>query len=781
MFVPFSGGGVDKYQISNSLRFRSATSAYLSRTPSVSGDPAKWTISLWTKRGILGTNQSLFGAGTLTAGTGIRFLASPENAIDVYRYNGSAFNYRLTSVGVFRDPSAWMHIVVAFDSANAVSAERLKVYINGPQITSFSTANYPTTSYVEMNGSGYAHNFGKSYSNTEYLDGNQANIYLIDGQALSATDFGEYDVNGVWVPKKYTGTYGTNGFYLPFNDGTNLTTLGEDRSGNGNNWTLNNISLTAGQNYDWMLDTPSNNFAVFNAIDNSARALSNGNLTSVATSTLTASTTTIEVSSGKWYVELTDGSSSTAESFGVSQIGRASLQLGSGSRDYVYLGSGSKQNNGVVTAYGAGIAIGDVVGIALDLDVGEITFYKNGVSQGVAFTGLTGNFCPAFGSTSSSGSTGANFNAGQQPFAYSPPTGFKALCTANLPEVTGAALNPRKHFDTLLHAGNGTTQSIIGADFDPDLVWVKCRNNATPSHVLVDRIRGDGTGLYSNATSAEAFAVGYPFLATNGFDVGAASWVNGSGWTFVDWLWKAGGAPVVNTDGSITSQVSANPAAGFSIVSYTGSGANATIGHGLGTAPKLVITKGRGAADSWFVYHANLISPLYYLVLNSTSAQTNNATIWNTTAPTSGTFSVGTNTDINGSGKTYIAYCFSEIQGYSKIGSYVGNGSANGPFVYCGFRPKFVLIKRTDAVTGANWCMKDALRASPYNPQDGNLYANVNNLEDVTNTLYIDFLSNGFKLRGTYAGSNVNGGTYVFYAVAEHPFGGSNVAPALAR
>jgi hypothetical protein len=322
--------------------------------------------------------------------------------------------------------------------------------------------------------------------------------------------------------------------------------------------------------------------------------------------------------------------------------------------------------------------------------------------------------------------------------------------------------------DATLYTGTGAALSVTNAaGFQPDLVWMKGRSGAT-DHALYDSVRGVQNQLESNTTTAEtAEATGLTAFGSGGFTVGALAQVNTSAATYVGWQWKGGGAAVSNTAGTITSTVSVNASAGFSVVTYTGTGANATVGHGLGVAPKMIFVKNRDAADDWQVYHAaNTANPeTDYLVLNTTAATADAADRWDDTAPTSSVFSIGNGVEVNTNTENYVAYCWSEIEGFSKFGSYTGNGSADGTFVYTGFRPRWIMIKRTD--TTSNWTILDSVREG-YNVDNDPLYPNLSNAEGTTDLT--DILSNGFKLRSSDASVNASGGTYIFAAYAENPF-----------
>ena len=340
---------------------------------------------------------------------------------------------------------------------------------------------------------------------------------------------------------------------------------------------------------------------------------------------------------------------------------------------------------------------------------------------------------------------------------------------------------PTDYFNTKLYTGNGSTQSITGVGFQPDWVWVKARSGTygTENHFVYDVIRGANVRLIPNGTTADTTdTTGLSSFDSDGFSSGSKTEVNGSGTEYVAWNWLAGGTASSNTDGSITSSVSANTTAGFSIVSYTGTGSAATIGHGLGSTPAMIIYKKRSATGSWIVYHhKNTSAPeTDYLSLNSTNATQDAATAWNDTAPTSSVFSVGTAG--SASSAIYVAYCFAEKKGYSKFGSYIGNGNADGTFVYTGFKPAFLITKRTDSSTSGDWNIVDSVR-NPSNVVGKYLHTNLSNAEG-TASIY-DILSNGFKIRESGAGTNASGSTYIYMAFAEAPIVGSNNVPANAR
>jgi hypothetical protein len=337
---------------------------------------------------------------------------------------------------------------------------------------------------------------------------------------------------------------------------------------------------------------------------------------------------------------------------------------------------------------------------------------------------------------------------------------------------------PSLYFNPILYTGTGATLSITGVGFQPDWVWTKGRNVAF-SNYLFDSVRGVGKRLISNSTSNEDVSIfGVSSFNSDGFTLGTDTGANNSGSTFVSWNWLASNTTASNASGSITSTVSANTTSGFSIVSYTGTGVNATVGHGLGVAPKMVIVKSRSISQNWATYHVGLTSAAYRVTLDSTSAEASQPTIFNSTAPTSSVFSIGTNVETNSSGATYIAYCFADVKGYSRFGKYTGNGSTDGTFVYTGFKPAMVLIKLISAA-GESWILTDNKR-STFNAVNARLFPNSSAVE-ATDSRPIDYLSNGFKMRTTDAQMNTSGATYIYMAIAENPFVSSTLIPTTAR
>ena len=334
------------------------------------------------------------------------------------------------------------------------------------------------------------------------------------------------------------------------------------------------------------------------------------------------------------------------------------------------------------------------------------------------------------------------------------------------------------YFNTKLYTGNGSTQSITGVGFTQDFTWIKSRSTVQ-AHYVFDKIRGAGAQIYPSSVSSQDTGQtnGLSAFTSDGFNLGTETGVNGNGATFASWNWKANGTGVANTAGSISSTVSANTTSGFSIVSYTGTGANATVGHGLGSLCKWIIIKRLNGTNNWEI--GNTAMGWGKHIYFTTTAELTNSNRFQDTAPTNSLFYIGTGEGVNASGGNYIAYCFAEKQGYSKFGSYTGNGSADGVFIYTGFKPAFVMMK--NASQAGKWLMMDNKRpTSGGNPNNARLFADVSNVESTTSNM-IDMLSNGFKVRTSDTDHNASGDTNIYMAFAEAPLVGSNGVTAKAR
>jgi len=1044
--APAGGGG--EYTIERSVRFNSSDSAYLGATFGTPTDQDVFTLSMWVKRSALDSTQQLFGVSTNHS-----FGFTSGDALNL-TFGGSS---ALTTTALFRDPSAWYHVVWEQNGTAHV------LYVNNVSVGT-------VTATSDTFNTGVAHQIGAA-NTTNYLNGYLADVHFIDGQALDPTSFGEFDDNGIWQPIAYSGSFGTNGFHLPFNDNSTAAALGTDTSGNGNDWSVNNISNVSGgptsvasasgalpiynttdtygttkgtgtrtdsnsssivlavamdganngttftdesatikgsgsaktvtaygntktitseskfygssadfasdgtdylavshssdlnlnsatnftieawvyadtnrtYNYfvskgsgttrewalattattvhfywstngtgsgdsvisishtvatarwnhiaavklgstitlyvngisigsgsftsgysgtsplyvgrfadytgishsldgkindlriyngiakytsnfnppsstqnatiavgnDSLVDVPTNgtqtdtgvggevrgNYCTWNPLDNGGNTLSNGNLDITGAGTvirITRSTFALPTS-GKWYAEceLKAAPINGTPNFGI--ISGSQTLTGAYTGTTLQIrpkGADSNRPYWVIDADDASkrvnttpLVSGSIIQLIYDADLGKVWMGINniyyGLSSGstvtVSASDITNGTNPAYTLSSAItyftcfvtySSVAASINFGQRPFAYTAPSGFKALCTANLPAPT--VENGSDYMDVVTYTGNGSTQTISGLGFSPDLVWIKSRSN-TFNHALTDSVRGTGKELYSNLTNNETTFNIITALTSNGFSVSTQSGAyNATNWNssaYVAWAWDAGDSTVTNTDGSITSSVRANPSAGFSIVSYTGSGSNATAGHGLGVAPAMIMFKKRSATQNWVVYHSAM-GATKALYLDQTVAAVTSSSFFQDTQPTSSVFSLGTGNGVNTISQTFIAYCFAPVEGYSAFGSYTGNGSAaDGPFVFTNHRPRWILLKRTD--TTSNWTIIDTAREG-YNVDNDPLYPDVNNAEGTTDLA--DILSNGFKLRSADASVNANAGTYIYASFAEQPF-----------
>jgi len=775
--------------VAQSARFDSASSAHLYRTPSAASNQKTFTWSGWVKRGKVGSGAyTLFSAGNSNTNFFGIYLnySSTYDDIEINEYPGSVVT-KLITTNLFRDPTAWYHIVFAYDTTAATSSNRAKLYVNGSQITDFVTATYPSQNTDARVNSVIKHTVGaqSAAAVSAYFDGCMAEVNFVDGQVLGPESFGYKDSTyGDWRPRSYSDfgpevDYGPNGFRLDFQSGA----LGTDVSGGDNDWTLSSISSTN----DVVLDSPSNNFCTFNPLDaKGSPTLVEGNLKATINHTEDLAGT-MSVSSGKWYweVELDSFSTSNAASFGVMNVDHVD-PLNTSAAWLFYRGSDGAYWDGSGTGSGGGntFTTGDIIGVALDLDsaTNTISFYKNGtfeftenITNGITWspffrqaTGTTSSIVALLNCGQDSSFAGSKVRQSNQDdngigdFAHTPPTGYLALCTSNL---SSPSVVPKDYFNTVTYTGTGANQSIKGLEFSPDFVWIKGRDTTDP-HGLFDSVRGAGARLQSSSTSAEFTSTSYlSSFDPDGFSVGTNGQHNGSGEDYVAWNWKAGDSTVSNTDGDITSNVSANTASGFSIVTWTGSStADDRVGHGLDSAPEFIIYKDRNGTGRPYVWTTAIDGSDDYLFLDGVNGATNIPVTY--TSPTSTTISnYG-----YGSSTTMVAWCFHSVKGFSKIGSYTGNGSTDGPFVYTGFRPAWVMLKETSAAT-EHWFVYDNKR-NAYNLVENRLMPNLTNAADNVVDMG-DFTSNGFKLRptGSYINQfNRSSATVLYMAFAEYPF-----------
>ena len=749
------------YEIEKSLRFVSADDNYLARTPSSAGNRRTWTLSFWTKISTnLGSTRQIFSRGNTSGGDWWFLYFKDDSYLQPYIYEGSgSANWASETKTRFRDPAAWYHIVVRMDTTQSTASNRMRIYVNG-ELDPWNNENQPSQDTETEVNTTSEHFFGRAGQSGQRGDFYLAEVHFLDGQSLDASHFGKTNATtGQWIPKEYTGgNYGTNGFYLDFSDSSNNTssTLGKDRSGNNNDWTPSNFGVAAGPNMDSLSDTPTNNYATFNPLgtDDSCTYKA-GNMTIVCNNASTSGTT-IAVSSGKWYVEMIPTAKSAvnpmigvcyADGFdGERQLNESQM----GGKGYGYIANGDKALPGPSTsAYGATYGIDDVIGIALDLDSAQntVTFYKNNASQGsIDIDSGTYVFCCSNGQGSST--IEYDIIAGQRAFTHTPPTGFKALCTENLPDPT--IKKGTDYFNPVLYTGDGQSSKAITVGFQPDLCWFKSRSD-THNHDLYDSVRGGNKRLIPNDTNSEStYSNLVQSFDANGVTVGSANEINASSSDIASWHWKE------------------SATAGFDIVTYAGDHNDGrTVSHSLGVIPEMIIVKRLTNADPWIVYHKAMDGD-EYLNLDNSVAKNDVSNHWDAsgTRPTSSVFSVGDNNATNGSSQNYIAYLWASVSGYSKVGSYEGSGDADGVFIYTGFKPAFFMVKNIDEAN--SWRMWDNKRVG-YNEVEHYLSPDTNGAEGTVN-LDIDILSNGIKLRNTNDSANKSGNTYIYLAFAETPF-----------
>jgi hypothetical protein len=775
-FIPFT----DSHTVNYSARFDEGDTDYLSKTFSGAGTGAgeEWTYSVWVKRGALssGYGMTLFGVNDPGVNNCWFKFDGPSGTVDngLFLWVDNGVYYFRTNEKITTTQS-WVHLVVAVDTNQGSSTDRVKMYINGNEVTSWQEYDTLPSGKDTMFGQAHQHCLGYDTANSSSpCDGYMAESIFVDGYQLTASVFGQTDTStNRWIPKEVTAAtlntagggssgFGTNGFYFNYSDSAEL---GDDTSGEGNDFTENNM-VAANQT----VDTPTKNCATLSP--------------SIGSATLTEGNTKLAGAGG-----INNGSRSQMAVFDyayfeVEMIGRSSASPGDGDRNCVGLFFDTSDVNDNLTSnttmwgvdngftpYSAGVAgtnpglswaVGEYGCFAIRSDGGSGTNLWVGEDSTSSWVGggnpvtnttptLTVPYPPHelfVGGSCYLSSDIIQFNCGGQTFSQTPPTDFKALSQNNAPE---------------------NTAGITG------LAWLK-NIDGYSDHIIQDRVRGVYKYLVENDTDIEATnANSVQKFLQQGVQIGTMATVNTSANSFVLWNWVGNGTGTLNEEGSIDSTVSANTDAGFSIVQYTGTGSAATVGHGLSSAPSFIINKPLASAtdNNWQIYHSG-IGATKALWLNLANAAATATAYWNDTAPTSTVFSIGTDRD---STVEYINYCFAEIDGYSKFGIYTGNGANDGAFVHTGFKPNFLLIKRTD---NANyWVLFDGAR-STYNPVTATFPSNYTNPGSASGLAAVDFVSNGFKWRlgvgGSYPTTNYEDGIYTYAAFAEHPFGGSGIA-----
>jgi len=829
------GGGFYSHQISNSVRMvapsgTAASNSRLTRTVGTVDSNVHWTLNFWIKRSAIEGTNPVASARTLTmftprSGTSGSVLQEflfgapgsygAGDAFVITNTNTGA--YVLSTDNLFRDTSAWYNIHIQADLDNGTAGEKLKIFVNGTE-ASYNVDN--RSSYTSLAGMvAGAWTIGDYYGYGYPIQSYLAQWCYIDGTTYASSEFGETK-NGVWIPKNPSGlTFGSEGHLLNFESSSDL---GNDSSGNNNDWTSVNLAAS-----DQMTDSPtfgsegSANFATLlgKLLRSYGRTytMSEGNLQYAGGHAGETSNqySTMGASSGKWYAEFlieTVGSNSAvgiAPSEAVSYDNSIPYtnQNSPGGMGYLQNGNARFNNSDTSSGY-ATYTTGDVIQVAMDIDNTRVWFGKNNTWQNsgdpaagsnasytdwtTQGTFSTWHFATAIGGTSGvhicnfgqegtfAGEKTAGGNAdgnGYGNFLYAPPTGFLAMCAGNLPtaeEVDPAQTDddyPQKLFSATLWTGNGSGRTISSGS-KSDFVFIKRRNGAA-AWAVQDSTRGTSAALEFNTGASEdtSFTQGVTAFGSSSFNIGTHSQVNSSSDTYVGYAIGANdGTTAANSVGDTASVTQVDPSGAFSIVTYTGfAGASgtSTVGHGLSTAPSMIIHKSRTRSSGWWTTFPGLLtSQSYFLNMENDNAQTDLSSYGTISAPTASVFTINGVDGIGGESANYVAYCFANVEGYCKVGSYDGNANDDGTFVYTGgLRPSFFLCK---PLVAGNWRIQDIAR-SPINVADETLYPNHSIAEESTTSDEIDILSNGVKMRASDSNYN-QATTFVYLAMAHNPF-----------
>jgi len=722
--------------------------------------------------------------------------AAASGEANLYDGDGDAFSDPAWSSGVNPDTNdAWLG--QDFGSGVTKTIRQVTIYQNN----SSGGTNYLTDWDLQYSDNGSTWTLAESYTGlsgtalSEDLthDGSAGAhrywrlIARSDAASGSGTVIREIEWYEVEDTTSATNGFGTNGFVMDFSDTSNF---GDDTSGNGNDYTSNNFTAS-----DQLSDTPTDsaddeigNFARLNSLTGTPNwVFSNNNLTvtNATESNHRLAYATQAVTSGKWYWEVTISSAPNVDSIGVINMDifkdGVSAYLSTYGAGWGYSTSVGRWDagGGWISAGAAPPALtaSGVIGIALDCDNNKLWFRNASgwINSGDPAAGTGANFtrtttvpvAPAFSKYNNSGAY--TFNFGLSAFTYTPPTGFETnFATQNLPAPTIA--DGSDYFNTVLWTGNGTSQDL-DFGFPVDMFWAKCRSTAT-SHQIHDVVRGGANVLYPNATSAEVGGQSVTFDSV-GVNFGSDGGINTSGRTYVGWGWKAGGTGSSDSTGNITVTRSTNATAGFSIVTGTGnSGSGANFGHGFTSPVHFGIFKNRDSAQTWYVYHKDLVATENVLHLDTDAAASVQSSIFGTSSSSQFYLDGG---GVNAGTDDWVGYLWTGVEDFSKFGTYAANGSADGPFVYTGFTPAWIMIKGTTHVS--NWNIIDISRAT-YNPADRVLRANLvdSDFDGTSSDIEIDFLSNGFKIRGGSGANDINqtSQSYIYVAFAEVPFQGDD-------
>jgi len=758
-----SSAAADAYEIEKSLRFNDDDSPRLDRAISSAGNRKTWTFSCWFKRTSVNADENILMQGdTGSQRGGLMVVGQQLLLLDT---TGSP-DMNLTTTGYIRDPAAWYHVVIQYDTTQSTDTDRCKMYLNG-SIPTFSTSTYQaqnTDGYINSTTSGMR--IGANPYNTALskFDGYLAEMHHIDGSIVPLSTFGETDADtGQWIPKKVTGvTYGTNGFYLDFSDnsGTTATTLGKDSSGNGNNFTPTNFSVAAGDGNDSKTDTPTNNRVTLNPYWHFSKTLTDGNLGMGGTAGSNEIPTIGLPGTTSFYYEVVWSTLPGWVTAGVVE-GLYSTNGDISSFSHILYDSkitawhstgASVQQGSYNGSDGTSWSTTDVIGIKYVN--GTLTLYKNGTANSTTKS-VSSNTSTIYPHIQADGGSVAAYIRFSSDEWTETPSGVDAdweVDIARLPDPT--IKKPTDHVKTILYTGNATSRNIV-SDFSTDLVWIK-RRSGGDSHVLANSVLGADKFMSSDLTNDENTASNcVTAFNSNGVTVGTQGIVNDNSEPFESTHWNE------------------SASAGFDIVSYTGNGsAGNTFSHSLGVAPDLMIIKNRSTdGPHWFVYMRTMGNTTWIPLDAASTANSSVTDTLNSTSPTSSVVTLGDNNKVNANGSNYIAYLWSSVLGFSKFGFYTGNGNGDGPFVYTGFKPAFIVAKNT--ATTNYWRMWNN-KNNPYNEVANGVYPNdVAAADSPVNWTY-EWHSNGFKVRNSSGEMNGSGQDIIYWAWAETPFKYSN-------
>jgi hypothetical protein len=758
------------YTVDNSCRFNDDDDAYMSRAWGAAGTEETWTLSFWAKLAAVSGSRAILSGVYTDDNTRSVLNLTTGGSINLYEKASGVLKWNVATTPVYRDPSAWGHWVVAYDTTQAADANMFKVWFNGVAQAITAGGDYPAQNYVGVINANGTHEIGRHDANVYVggYDGYLAEFAFIDGTALTPSSFGETNDDGIWVPKDISGlTFDDRSFYLDFKvaPGTG-NGAGNDVSGNNNDFTDSGLASN-----DQSLDTPTENYCTLNSVaggdpGGTLSPLSDGNLVSTpSTSNHMELSTFVIPTTGKWQFEVTQTGGTIDASTYARYLGLRSFDVGNimttafDNTAYVTFADTSiwYHNTSAQTAFTA-VGVNSVWTFAIDFDEDEIEIFDDGSSVGSRDLGksILGSFCFVFGRHFASG-VGSKagvwtFNFGQRAFAHG-QTDYKAINETNIAEEVDWAITKGKtKFNIVLYTGNGSADhAITGVGFQPNIVYIKNRDTSDKGRWSDSTI---GTGKYfepseTGVVISDANAI--TSFDSDGFTLGTgAAGMNDSTEDFAAWCW-------------ITDTTDAKQ----NVLQWTGTGAAQNVAHGLGVTPDLFWGKSMAAANGHKINHVALSDRSAKAIDPSVASVEFNDTTWASTAPDATNVRVQGDLSIDTHSKS--GWVFANVAGYQKHGKYIGSGLADGPFIYCGFRPHHIWLKELDGASTGNWILKDTTRQT-YNVDDRyNPFLDTFAIE-TTGAYEIDILSNGFKVRSTGTDHNANATGYLFSAWAENPF-----------